>query len=1417
MSGAPTGLTQAQQLIWAGQQLHPDVPLYNMVLAFRIFGPVDPEVFRRAFDELVAATDALRTVFPTADGEPRREVLNRVGQSLDIIDFSATADPDLAFAEWADRAAAVPFNLETSLFRSALIRLGPEDYVWWLAQHHLITDGWAAAIVYHRMDHLYRELVSGNASAIQYPSFDAYAEHESRFRQSDSFEAANAHWDAKSVATLPMPSFYGITPPRDGSTRTDRITVELGPARGQQIDSLVAGGGLTGGISQFGLFATVLFATLSRISGQRHLAILAPAHNRPSPRFKATAGLFIEVLPLEVEVAPPDTFRSLLAKVAAEAREFLVHARPGTSTALRNRASPVLLNFINASFGSFNDWPMRSDWVHPGHGDRDHALRLQVHDFDGAGSWRLHFDVNRDVFNEAREQALVRHFLLILDALLDNPDQPIGDVDLLSPSEHAALTTFNETAQPMPFATVLDAFASQAAATPETIAVSAAEVQLTYAQLDSASERLAAQLVDRFGERPRIGIHLRRSPELIVAVWAALKAGGSYVPIDSQYPAERVRFLVADSGADGVVTSEQLAGTIGSYGCDLMLLAADAADPVPAGTPMRRSGDPAGLAYVMYTSGSTGVPKGVAVSHGNLANYVLWAAAEYGRGEPVSFPLYSSFGFDLTVTSLMVPLVTGGSIVVYPEPDGSDLSVRQVFADDRVDVVKLTPSHLSLLDPALLATSRIRTLVIGGEDLKTAVAGAARAASGDRLEIINEYGPTEATVACMLHRFDPARDMLASVPLGKPAANARIHIRDDRLRPVPVGVIGEICIGGDGVAQGYLGRPERTAERFVTDPTQPSERLYRTGDLARWRRPGELEFLGRSDDQVKVRGYRIELGEIEAALREHQDIAAAVVDVVTTETARHTVDEGAAMCVRCGLSAEHPDARLDDAGVCRPCHFYDAHRDHAAAYFRTVDELLAMFPEDRRRNDAGQDCVMLLSGGKDSTYALYQLVELGLTPLVFSLDNGYIAEGAKANIRRVVADLGLELVMGTTTAMREIFADSLEQFSNVCQGCFKTVYTLGMNLAHERGLRHVFTGLSRGQIFETRLADLFRIGIVDRNEIDRAIIEARRAYHQVDDAVRRSLDTAIFDDAATFDEIQIIDYYRYHDVGVGELYEFLDSRAGWVRPLDTGRSTNCLINDTGIYVHRMERKFHNYALPYSWDVRLGHKTKEAALAELNDEIDVGQVKEILAQVGYEISGDAAGDGIAGLDVRLAGYFVAPGSELSPAAVRKYLSERIPDHMVPAYLIGLDELPLTVNGKVDRMRLPDPRGHVGSDDEHYVAPSTPEQAALADIWEAVLGVDRVGIYDPFIELGGDSILNIQVVARARQRGLMFTPQQLFENQTIAQLAGVVAKSSVAPPSTNATEVAVEIHLDEAGLSQSELDDLLETFGEADRPA
>ena len=418
--------------------------------------------------------------------------------------------------------------------------------------------------------------------------------------------------------------------------------------------------------------------------------------------------------------------------------------------------------------------------------------------------------------------------------------------------------------------------------------------------------------------------------------------------------------------------------------------------------------------------------------------------------------------------------------------------------------------------------------------------------------------------------------------------------------------------------------------------------------------------------------------------------------------------------------------------------------------------------------------MMLLSGGKDSTYALAQLVEMGANVLAYTLDNGYISEEAKANINRVAEHLGVDHIYGTTPAMNAIFVDSLKRHSNVCNGCFKTLYTLSTQVALEKGIPFIVTGLSRGQFFETRLTEeLFWKENVDVQGIDEIILNARKAYHRVNDAVSQHLDTSMFADDQVFEKVQFIDFYRYNNISMDEMMQYLEQHLPWIRPSDTGRSTNCLINQLGIFVHKKEQGYSNYAFPYSWDVRLGHKTRQGALDEINEEINTEEVHRMMREIGYTDTDRHPED-----EKHLVAFYTT-SSGVSQSEIRSHLAGRLPEYMIPSYFRYLESLPLTANGKIDRKALPGLHVEQPVMDVPYVAPETEVEAVLADIWTEVLQVNRIGIDDNFLHLGGNSLSAIRIVARIEDSLKLQLPvNRIFEKPTISILAADIEATIVA---------------------------------------
>ncbi len=928
-------LTNSQLLLWTGQQLYPNTPLYNMIFTFELSGKIEVEIFREAFRLLVQHSDAMRTVFEVVNGVPQQKVLSELVYEMEVMDWVEGED----FEVWlADRNGRM-FDLSRCLFDSVLIRFSEEKYVWYSSQHHLISDAWSASVLYRNMAEIYGHLLNKTKHKIsEITLFNSYLNYEKENHKKAN--SAIQFWQQKSQSLPQTPRLYGISKPKDNipPTQSQRIICDLGLERSTRLRALTREADIrawTEHLSLFNIFTTVLFAWLHRISGQSELAISTPAHNRPTAAFKNMPGVCIELFPLIHSIEKNDTFKRLFQRISVSSLEFLKYAQSGMVSPELNRGINVVLNYIHATFEDFNGIPVTSNWLYSNHADAIHDLRLQVVNFSATGNIQLYFDVNEAVFDVTLKNRIKGHFLKLLDAFIADRTQSIFKASLISEKEYQEIiidfnnekNKMSDTLEPKMsdtfevsdiFMSVLELFEHQVKNNPENIAISYKKENCTYSDFNKKINQLAHYLQSK-NIRPgsRVAIYTKRSPDLLVSIFAVWKCGATYIPIATDYPMERVQYMLKDVQADLLITHRNLAVDINTDG--LVLNLDNEYKKIRKNIDTYLSVKSDAPAYIIYTSGSTGKPKGVVVSHKSLSNYLQWAKSAYITKPNPTMPLFTSISFDLTVTSLFLPLISNGQSIIYEENEtGADLALLDVIEENKVDIIKLTPSHLALLKGKNYENSLIRTMIVGGEDFKTDLAFSIQYSFSKKIKIYNEYGPTEATVGCIVQQFNTKNTVQKSVPIGVPIANMQAFILDDFGHPVPQGVVGELYVAGAGLAEKYWQRADLTKEKFTKKHTALAPRMYRTGDLARLNESGQLEYLGRIDQQVKISGRRIELGEIEAVLNTHPLVKNCV---VTLQAARnetldpqlaafYTGTKTAANVLRKHLARQLPDYML---------------------------------------------------------------------------------------------------------------------------------------------------------------------------------------------------------------------------------------------------------------------------------------------------------------------------------------------------------------------------------------------------------------------------------------------------------------------------------------------------------------------------
>ncbi|HET7462017.1 MAG TPA: amino acid adenylation domain-containing protein, partial [Longimicrobium sp.] len=885
--GSPLPLSFAQQRLWFIDRLEPGSSTYNLPLAVRTRVRLDAGALERALAEVVRRHEALRTVFATVDGEPV-QVIGPAAFRLDHLDLSplAAAEREGAVQRIAADEAARPFDLAAGpVIRGTLLRLADDDHVLLLTLHHVTGDAWSTGVLEREVSTLYAAYAAGGESPLaELPvQYADYAAWQRAWMQGEVLDAQLAYWRGRLAGAPPLLELPLDRPrPPAQDPRGASVPIALPAGVGDALRALSRREGTT-------LYMTLLAAfqlLLGRFADTDDVTVGSPIAGRTRLETEGLIGFFVNTLVLRGDLSGAPTFRAFLAQVRETVLEAHAHQDLPFEKLVEEldvERSSAHTPLFQASFQLLAADPAPAGgeggalaWEPLGaeHPSVKYDLMLGFHDDGAALAGSLSY--RAELFDGATAQRMADGLALLLAAAVADPDRPCGELPVTAPAERDQVAAWSEAPVAPAAQAVHAAVAAQARRTPTAAALAAGAHTLTYAEMDARATALARHLrAHGVGAETRVAVMMERSLELPVALLAVLRAGGAYVPLDPGYPAERLAFILADAGAALLLTHRGLAARLPAAGVPVIDLDALPADAPGADLPEVPAG---ALAYVIYTSGSTGTPKGVGIPHGALASHMAWM----GRALPLApadrVLQKTPVSFDASVWEFWAPLMAGATLVM-AEPGGHQDPAYLVRAvrEEGITILQLVPSMLgAVLEEAELSRcATLRRVLCGGEALPAELASRLHATL--RVEVVNLYGPTEATIQSVWHVVGAGAG--AVVPIGRPVDSMRAVVVDRNLRPVPPGVAGELLLGGAQLARGYLGRPALTAAAFVPDPfgAAPGGRLYRTGDRARWRADGTLEYLGRTDHQVKLRGFRIEPGEVEAALRAHPSVRDAAV------------------------------------------------------------------------------------------------------------------------------------------------------------------------------------------------------------------------------------------------------------------------------------------------------------------------------------------------------------------------------------------------------------------------------------------------------------------------------------------------------------------------------------------------------------
>jgi len=1459
----PLPLSYAQQRLWFLDQLEPGSTTYNLSIAFRLTGVLDVTALEKSLDEIVRRHEILRTVFPAKDGQPAQVIVSALPLTLPVVDLRAIPDT-IREADAQQRATAESrqsFDLaQGPLWSVKLLRLADEEHVFLLNMHHIIFDGWSFDVLFRELTALYTAFSNGKPSPLpvlplQYCDFALW---QRMWLRGAMLEAQLTYWKQQLGGNLPLLELPTDRPrPPLQSYRGACQSLVLPQYLTEALKALSRQEGVTLFMTLLAAFKTLLY----RYTGQEDLLIGTPIAGRTRVKAEALIGFFVNTLVLRTSMRGNPRFRELLRKVRQVALdaydhqdlpfeklvdELLLERSPSHAPLVQ-----VMFALQNASRLELRLPGLTLDQMEVESGTAKFDLTLAMRDTEQGLKGTLEYVT--DLFDHATIARLLRHFQTLLEGIVAHPEHRLTDLPLLTEAErHQIHMDWNATTAAYPQDTCLhELFEVWAERTPNAVAVVYNGQRLTYSALNRRANQLAHYL-RALGVGPEVGVGLcmERSLELVVGLMGILKAGGAYIFLDPTHPKERLSFVLSDTQVPVLVTQQKTITDFPELASRLVCLDTDWEHIAQQSEENPVSGAiPENLAYVMYTSGSTGKPKGVMIEQRQVLALLYGFEHVAAGGEGCIGTAVCPFSFDVSVWECFSMLCFGGTLhIIVPEILADAQQFVRYLVDYRVTSAYIPPALLSEVASHLeqpYAQRVLNRILVGTEPIKQGLLQRFRNLS-EHMRIVNGYGPTETTICAMLFSFYAATEPERRTPIGSGIRGYEMYLVDANRQLVPIGIPGELHIGGVGLARGYLNRPELNAEKFIPHPfcDRPGARLYKTGDLARYLPDGNLEFLGRLDQQVKIRGFRVEPGEIEAVLaglpvvresvvvaREDQPgdkrLVAYVVPNPNSESLLSQMDAQATEHLSnwqalfediYGQTSAHQDLTFNIAGWNSSYTGLPIPTEEMCEWVDyTVERLLALQPN--RVLEIGCGMGLLLSrvaphcskywGTDFSSEALQHLQQVQRS--VKELEHVTL-------IHRKADDFeGIEAEVFDTVILNSVvqYFPSIDYLLRVLEGAVNTVRSGGFIFVGDvRSLPLLQAYHASVQYYQAH-SSLSRVRLQQRVQ--------QRLAQEEELVVAPAFFMALKQHFPQIRHVQIqpkrgchrneLTKFRYDvilHVGTEGLLavapQWLDWRkealtlADVYRLLAETKLESISLRDVPNARVQTESRILQWLANATETETVGDLRK--TLAELQqDGIDPEQWWSLSSELFYDIDVSwSAGRVDGGYDVvcrrrptagveesnTIVSLFAEPvhtkswsdyannplQARLTRRLVlylRRVLKEKLPDYMIPSAFVVLEALPLTSNGKIHRQALSMPDIVRSQSAGAFIAPRTPVESILAGIWAEVLGLERVGIHDNFFELGGDSILSIQIIARAHQAGLRLTPKQLFQQQTIAELA------------------------------------------------